>query len=54
MFISTTSTQAAAKVLKHLKNEMSSGHNGISNEKLTCCSPVAHHPILAEFFNESN
>ena len=54
MFFSTTNTQVAAKVLKHLKNEKSSGQNGISNEKLMCCSPSAYHPILAEIFNESN
>ena len=33
------------------KNKKSSGHDGISNEILKCCSPVIE-PILAEIFNE--
>ena len=51
MVITPTDTQEVAKILKHLKNKKSSGHDGISNEILKCCSPVVE-PILAKTFNE--
>ena len=46
-----TNTQESAKILKHLKNKKSSGHDGISNEVLKCCSPDIQ-PILSKLFNE--
>ena len=33
------------------KNKESSGHHGISNEDLKCCSPIIE-PILAKTFND--
>ena len=51
MVTTPTNLQEIARILKHLKNKKSSGHDGISNEILKCCSPVIE-PILAEIFNE--
>ena len=53
MVTTPTNTQEIAKILKHLKNKKSSGHDGISNEIRNCCSPVIE-PILAKLFNEMN
>ena len=51
MVTTPRNSQEIARSLKHLKNKKSSGHDGISNEILKCCSPVIE-PILAEIFNE--
>ena len=51
MVTNPTNSQEVTKILKHLKNKKSSGHDGISNEILKCCSPVIE-PILAKIFNE--
>ena len=51
MVTTPTNSQEIARILKHLKTKKSSGHDGISNEILKCCSPVIE-PNLAEIFNE--
>ena len=51
MVTTPTNTQEVAKILKHLENKKSCGHDGISNEILKCCSPVIE-PFLAKLFNE--
>ena len=40
MVTTPTNTQEIAQIVRHLKNKKSSGHDGISNEILKCCSPV--------------
>ena len=40
MIIPPTDHLKASKIIKQLKNKKSSGHDGISNELLKCCSPV--------------
>ena len=51
MVTTPTNSQEVARILKHLKNKKSSGHDGISNEYLKCFSPVKE-TILAEIFIE--
>ena len=47
MVTTPTNSQEVARILKHFKNKKGSGHDGISNEILKCCSPVIE-PILAK------
>ena len=41
-----------SKIIKSMKNKKSTGHDGINNEILKCCSPVIE-PYLVEAFNDS-
>ena len=46
-----TNGKEICEILHGLKNEKSSGHDGIGNEILKCCSPVVE-PFLVRIFNQ--
>ena len=51
MVICGTDDLEKAKIIKLMKNKKSSGHDGISNEILKCCSPIIE-KYLAIAFND--
>ena len=51
MFVHPTNEKEISEILRGLKNKKSSGHDGISNEILKCCSPIIE-PFLVKIFNQ--
>ena len=52
MVIHPTDHLEVSKIIKQLKNKKSTGHDGISNEILKCCSPVVD-SFLADAINKA-
>ena len=50
MFLHPTDETEVGKTRKQMKNKKSSGHDGITNEILKCCSPIIE-TYLAKTFN---
>ena len=46
-----TSELEVSKIIGSLKNKTSSGHDGISNEILKCCSPIIEKYLVRRFID---
>ena len=51
MFVHPTNENEIYEILHAMKRKKSSGHDGISNEILKCCSPILE-PFLVRIFNQ--
>ena len=51
MVLKQTDEVEIGKILNNLKNKKSTGHDGISNEILKCCSPIIEKDLCKAFHN---